>query len=130
MGVKSKLGKIYATAAVKKIKKWAERPIETQQKVFRELIEKASATAFGKDHNFSSITTYEDFKKAVPIRDYEDLKPYIDKVRKGEKTYSGRANQYTSVKLLALLLARNTSRFRRNQSRTILIVLVMLYFAI
>lgn len=85
MGVKSKLGKIYATAAVKKIKKWAERPIETQQKVFRELIEKASATAFGKDHNFSSITTYEDFKKAVPIRDYEDLKPYIDKVRKGEE---------------------------------------------
>jgi len=85
MGVKSKLGKIYATAAVKKIKKWGERPIETQQKVFRELIEKASATAFGKDHNFSSITTYEDFKKAVPIRDYEDLKPYIDKVRKGEE---------------------------------------------
>ncbi len=85
MGVKSKLGKIYATAAVKKIKKWAERPVETQQKVFRELIEKASATAFGKDHNFSSITTYEDFKKAVPIRDYEDLKPYIDKVRKGEE---------------------------------------------
>jgi len=85
MGVKSKLGKIYATAAVKKIKKWGERPVETQQKVFRELIEKASATAFGKDHNFSSITTYEDFKKAVPIRDYEDLKPYIDKVRKGEE---------------------------------------------
>ena len=85
MGVKSKLGKIYATAAVKKIKKWAERPIETQQKVFRELIEKASATAFGKDHNFSSITTYEDFKKAVPIRDYEDLKPYIDRVRNGEE---------------------------------------------
>ena len=85
MGVKSKLGKIYATAAVKKIKKWGERPIETQQKVFRELIEKASATAFGKDHNFSSITTYEDFKKAVPVRDYEDLKPYIDKVRKGEE---------------------------------------------
>ena len=85
MGVKSKLGKIYATAAVKKIKKWAERPIETQQKVFRELIEKASATAFGKDHNFSSIMTYEDFKKAVPIRDYEDLKPYIDRIRKGEE---------------------------------------------
>ena len=85
MGVKSKLGKIYATAAVKKIKKWAERPIETQQKVFRELIEKASATAFGKDHNFSSIMTYEDFKKAVPIRDYEDLKPYIDRVRNGEE---------------------------------------------
>jgi len=85
MGVKSKLGKIYATAAVKKIKKWAERPVETQQKVFRELIEKASATAFGKDHNFSSITTYEDFKKAVPIRDYEDLKPYIDRVRNGEE---------------------------------------------
>lgn len=85
MGVKSKLGKIYATAAVKKIKKWGERPIETQQKVFRELIEKASATAFGKDHNFSSITTYEDFKKAVPIRDYEDLKPYIDRIRKGEE---------------------------------------------
>ena len=85
MGLKSKLGKIYAANAVKKIKKWAENPIDTQQKVFRELITQASATAFGEDHNFNAITTYEDFKKNVPIRDYEDLTSYIESARSGEE---------------------------------------------
>ncbi|MBL4653160.1 MAG: GH3 auxin-responsive promoter family protein [Flavobacteriales bacterium] len=85
MGLKSFFGKIYAKSAVKQIKKWSANPIKTQQDVFQSLISQATKTAFGKDHNFSSIKTYEDFKKSVPIRDYEDLKPYIERIRKGEE---------------------------------------------
>lgn len=48
------------------------------------LIARAQDTAFGRDHGFSAIRSYEDFKKAVPIRDYEDLKPYVERVKHGE----------------------------------------------
>lgn len=48
------------------------------------IVAQAAQTAFGRDHGFSGIKTYEDFKKAVPIRDYEDLKPYIERVKNGE----------------------------------------------
>ena len=48
-------------------------------------INSARETEFGADHHFDKIKTVHDFKKRVPIRDYEDLKPYIDKVRMGEK---------------------------------------------
>ena len=45
----------------------------------------AKNTAFGKDFNFDKINTYGDFKKHVPLNDYEGLKPYVDRIRKGEK---------------------------------------------
>lgn len=60
-------------------------PIKTQQKVFDELLQKAAQTQFGKDHNFEQIRSHEDFVKQVPIRDYEALKNYIEKVVSGEK---------------------------------------------
>ena len=84
MGIKAKIGKSYAKIVAKNIQKWSANPIETQQKVLAELLAGAKNTAFGKDHQFSKITTYEDFKKHVPVRDYEELKPYIDRIINGE----------------------------------------------
>lgn len=84
MGFKSIFAKIYAQAEKRKIQQWASNPSETQEKVFAELVQKASNTVFGKDHQFNKIKTYDDFKKHVPIRDYEALKSYIDKVVAGE----------------------------------------------
>ena len=49
------------------------------------LVNKAKKTVFGKDHSFSKIKTYDDFKKQIPICDYEDLDPYIQKVILGQK---------------------------------------------
>ena len=66
-------------------KKWISSPIKWQKKTFNKLISSASNTSFGKDHGFSEIVSYEDFKKKVPVRDYEGLKPYVDKVVTGEK---------------------------------------------
>ncbi len=85
MSIKAILSKYYAKIAVWQIKKWASKPLETQEKVFKSLIETASNTKFGKDHSFNTIKTYEDFAKYVPIRDYEDLKPYIEEAVAGKE---------------------------------------------
>lgn len=60
-------------------------PIGVQKKWLQKLVEKAANTRFGIDHNFKDIHDYNDFKAAVPIRDYEGLRPYIDRITKGEK---------------------------------------------
>ena len=85
ISLKSALAKPFAKRVYKKTQKWVNNPIETQEKVFQNLISDASETVFGKDHDFISINSYEDFVKRVPIRDYEDLKPYVERVVAGEK---------------------------------------------
>lgn len=59
-------------------------PVEVQNDVFTELISQGKQTVYGKKHNFSSISNYDDFKKAVPLVMYEDIQPWIDRVMKGE----------------------------------------------
>lgn len=85
LSLKSALAKPFAKRVYKKIQKWANNPIETQDKVFKDLISQAAGTAFGIDHDFVSINNYQDFIKRVPIRDYEALKPYVDRVVAGEE---------------------------------------------
>lgn len=85
MSVKAFAAKLFAKRIHAKTQKWANNPIETQQKVFEELIREATQTQFGKDHDFSSIKSHSDFVQKVPVRDYEGLKHYVDKVVKGEE---------------------------------------------
>lgn len=85
MSFKSFCTRIFARIVRKKINRWAENPIETQQKVFQKLVNKAKKTKFGKEHRFCEIKSYQDFAKNVPIRDYEQLRPYLDKVISGEE---------------------------------------------
>lgn len=85
MGIKSFIAKPLAAFAVKQINKWKNNPLAAQKSVFSQLIMQAKDTAFGKDHAFSEITTYEDFKEKVPIADYEELRPYIDRIVNGEE---------------------------------------------
>jgi hypothetical protein len=85
MGIRSILAKPLAWWTNRQILAWSRRPIETQQKVFAELISKAANTSFGKDHDFLRIRTHEDFVKRVSIRDYEELKPYFERTAAGEE---------------------------------------------
>jgi hypothetical protein len=85
MSLKGLAAKLFAKRIHAKTQKWANNPVVTQQKVFEELIKEASQTQFGKDHNFSAIKTFTDFAQKVPVRDYEGLKHYVDKVVKGEE---------------------------------------------
>jgi acyl-CoA synthetase (AMP-forming)/AMP-acid ligase II len=82
--LKAALSKPFAKYVANQIKRWSSKPVETQDKVFKKLIKDAKSTSFGKDHNFTNIITYEDFKQSVPVRDYEALRPYVDRVVKGE----------------------------------------------
>lgn len=85
MNFKAKIAKIFAYYISKKETLWVQNPIESQKKIFQDLINSAKETEFGKDHKFSSIQNYNNFKKQVPIRDYEDFKIYIEKIIAGEE---------------------------------------------
>ncbi len=85
MSLKSLLAIPFAKYAKKQVYKWANNPLKTQEKVFKNLITEGSKTAFGKDHDFVSINTYEDFKKRVNVNDYEGLRPYVDRMVAGEE---------------------------------------------
>ncbi len=85
MGLKALLSKPFAKYISGRIRKWSARPIETQAIVFKKLLEGGTDTLFGKDHDFENIRTYEDFKKRVPVRDYEAFVPYIHKLKQGEE---------------------------------------------
>ncbi|NKI26864.1 GH3 auxin-responsive promoter family protein [Arenibacter sp. 6A1] len=85
MSLKSFAAKIFAKNIARKTEKWVQDPITTQDKVFAALIAAAKETNFGKDHGFSEIKSHADFVNQVPIRDYEALKGYVEKVIAGEK---------------------------------------------
>ena len=100
MSIKSSLAKVYAFIVKKKINHWSSRPHQTQQKVFKNLLTKGAHTVFGKDHQFDKITTYEEFVNRVPVRDYEGLRSYVDRVvAGGKKTFYGQENRCILLKL-------------------------------
>jgi phenylacetate-coenzyme A ligase PaaK-like adenylate-forming protein len=84
MSIKSVFAIPFAKIATKRVFKWANNPHKTQEKVFQKLISKAKNTAFGKDHDFKNIVSYDDFKKRVKVTDYEGLRSYVDRVVAGE----------------------------------------------
>jgi phenylacetate-coenzyme A ligase PaaK-like adenylate-forming protein len=85
MSVKSIIAKQFAKYIYRKTQRWANNPVKTQKKVFQKLIAEAKETQFGKDHNFEHIQSFEDFAKQVPVRDYEQLRSYVDRVVAGEE---------------------------------------------
>jgi hypothetical protein len=85
MGIRSALAKPFAAYVATQTKKWSSAPGLVQHKTLAHLTALANHTAFGVDHDFAGIKNYDDFKKRVPVRDYEDLKPYIDRILKGER---------------------------------------------
>ena len=90
--LKAFFAKFYAAIIYRKITKWASKPFETQNSVFKSLISDAASTKFGVDHGFTSINSHEDFVKRVPVRDYEALRPYVDKVVAGESDILWKGN--------------------------------------
>ncbi|MBO9615655.1 MAG: GH3 auxin-responsive promoter family protein [Dyadobacter sp.] len=84
MGIRSVLSRPLARYIVKQQQEWIARSVEVQEKWRSELVKKAAATQFGKDHFFKDIHSYSDFREAVPVYDYEDLKPYVEKIKSGE----------------------------------------------
>lgn len=84
MKFKSFLAKPFAAYVVKQIRKGMQTAVADQEAIFRDLIKVGSVTQFGKDHHFSDIKTLADYRQAVPIRDYEGFRPYIDLIKEGK----------------------------------------------
>ncbi len=84
MKIKSFLAKPYATYTYKQIRKSMLTAPADQENVFQALIKTGLKTDFGKEHKFTDIKNYADFVKNVPIREYEDFKPYIEKIKAGK----------------------------------------------
>ena len=85
MSFKSYLGKIFAEWVGRKNSSWINSPIEAQEKVLQYLLEKAKGTEYGRLHQFHKISNYQNFKEHVPLATYEDLRPFMERVKKGEK---------------------------------------------
>jgi hypothetical protein len=83
MNETSLLNNIFKLRA-KKIDKYSTEAEAIQMRVLTELVQKAAGTEWGKEHSYSTIRSYEDFARNVPVQDYESLKGYIDRMRHGE----------------------------------------------
>ncbi|HMI03470.1 MAG TPA: GH3 auxin-responsive promoter family protein [Pedobacter sp.] len=84
MGLKAALSKPFAAFVVRGINKWKKNAVAAQEETLAKLVAGAKNTVFGRDHDFAGIRNYEDFRKRVPVKDYEALRPYIDRVVDGE----------------------------------------------
>lgn len=84
MSLKALGARFLARWVHQKTRKWADNPLEAQQRTFDQLIAKGRGTGFGKEHGFSEIKSYSDFSSRVPVRDYETLKIYVERIFQGE----------------------------------------------
>jgi hypothetical protein len=67
------------------IELYREHPIEIQNEVLFSLLNNAKETEWGVSHNYQSIATLKDFQNAVPLQSYNDIKPFVERMRDGEK---------------------------------------------
>lgn len=79
------VAKWYFTRAISRIEHITNNPVETQESMFRYLVFQGSATYFGEAHGFNSIKDVQSFKERIPVREYEGLKPWIERVMAGEQ---------------------------------------------
>jgi hypothetical protein len=83
MAIKSFLAKPFAGFIAKQIRKNMVNAVQDQRAIREELLKKAANTEFGREHGFSDIHSYIDFSSQIPIRDYEQFRPYIERIKSG-----------------------------------------------
>ena len=84
MNLKSLLAKPFAHYIANKVKKESKQAVQDQASIFKALLKVLKHTQFGKDHGVDAVQDYDSFKKAIPIRDYEQFVPYINMVKEGK----------------------------------------------
>ena len=83
--IKKKIALIWAKKHVKETENFKRNAVEDQENLLLSLIKTAEKTLFGRERNFEKIKNIQDFQSAVQIADYEDLKTYIERVKKGQR---------------------------------------------
>jgi len=82
--IKSFLAKPFASYIYKGIRKGMMTAVADQDTILKNLIKTGRNTIFGKETGLENVNSYEEFKQAVRIRDYEQIKPYIDQIKEGK----------------------------------------------
>jgi hypothetical protein len=85
MNLKSLLARPFANYIYNKTKKGMLTAVEDQDAILKYLLKTAKNTDFGKDHQFSAVSNHQEFAQAVPLRDYEQFKPYIASIKEGKQ---------------------------------------------
>ena len=102
----------------------ARHPRETQQRVLLDIVRRNGNTRFGREHGFDKITCYKDFAVAVPVQDYESLRPYLEEQeRTGEPALNAeppvmyaQTSGTTGKPKLIPILAKSLDQHKRSQS--------------
>jgi hypothetical protein len=85
MKIKSYLARPFAGIVHRKLQKSMLTAVDDQHRILQELLKKGAKAEFGKDHQFKELSNHVDYKQAIPIRDYEGLLPYINKIKEGKQ---------------------------------------------
>lgn len=85
MNITRLLNNIYFSPRLKEIERYDNHAGELQQRVLQRLIRLAAGTEWGKKYDYATIRTYEEFRKRLPIQTYEEIKPYVTRLRTGEQ---------------------------------------------
>src|SRR5678809_981801 len=84
MKIKSFLAKPFASYIYKGIRKDILTAVEDQESVLRQLVKTGRNTEYGREHGLANANSYEEFRQAIPLRDYEQMRPYIQKIKDGK----------------------------------------------
>jgi len=75
----------FARMRMWRIESWMQHPIAAQREVLQDLVTSAQYTDFGRKYGFDQLFTLRDFKQRVPVHEYDDIKPWIEKMMQGEE---------------------------------------------
>lgn len=81
---KKNIALIWAKKHVRSTEEFKQNPQKKQEELLLSFVEKASKTLYGREHDFENIHSVKDFQERVPVADYEDLRPYIERVKRGQ----------------------------------------------
>jgi len=84
MKIKSFLAKPFASYIYKGIRKGMTTAVADQENIFKNLLKVGRTTEFGRQSGLDQVNTYAEFRQAVKIRDYEELKPFINQIKEGK----------------------------------------------
>ncbi len=85
MGLKARLIRPYARRIVKRLRRSTDRAFDCQQEIFEALVAKGRNTRFGRDHGLADVRDHREFTTAVPLRGYEEIKPYVQMIKEGDR---------------------------------------------
>jgi hypothetical protein len=84
MKIKSFLARPFASYIYKGIRKSMATAVADQENILKNLVKTGRTTEFGRDSRLEQVNSYEEYREAVAIRDYEQLKPWIEKIKQGK----------------------------------------------